>query len=75
MSDFGVTKQIIGRKDHKCEWCGETILTGTLHQHFTGKWQGDFQNWRMHCDCFDYYSENNDDEGFYPYENERPTRG
>jgi hypothetical protein len=40
-------------KEHKCIWCGEGILKGEVHYQFKGKWEGEWQNWRMHKECID----------------------
>jgi len=40
-----------GNKDHKCAWCGEIIPKGEEFIHCKGKWEGDWQNWRMHLEC------------------------
>lgn len=72
MSDFGKVRQHTGRKDHVCAWCGETIPKGEKFEHYVGKWQGEFQNWRMHIDCYEA-STNGDElfEGFGPHEHKR----
>lgn len=73
MSDFGETTQPVARKDYRCEWCGETIQKGEKHAHFVGKWEGEFQDWRMHAECsVDADSEELMD-GFMPYEHPRPS--
>jgi hypothetical protein len=73
MSDFGEAKHPTAAKDHRCEWCGEPIPKGARHAHFVGKWEGDFQNWRMHSECYADASEGFElAEGFTPYEHERP---
>lgn len=75
MSDFGIHKNPVAAKAHRCEWCGEPIFKGEQHYQYTGVWQGDWQNWRMHTECHDYSTLNNDvDDGFSPYENERPFK-
>jgi hypothetical protein len=72
MSDFQNHRTPKARKEHKCEWCGEPIPKGEVHYQFTGIWQGDWQNWRMHDGCHEIASLNNElDDGFYPYEHER----
>ena len=75
MSDFGNYQYPKAAKDHRCEWCGETIPKGEVHAKYTGMWEGDFQNWRMHQECYDV-SVLNDEliDGFAPYENERPAK-
>lgn len=73
MSDFYNTTTPRGRKDYRCEWCGEPIPKGEKHYHYVGVWEGDWQNWRMHSEC---HTDANDSEelqdGFTPYEHERP---
>lgn len=74
MSDFGRSYHPKAAKNHRCEWCGETIHRGEIHYQFTGVWEGDWQNWRMHEDCFtDSYSNGDYADGFTPFENKRPT--
>ena len=60
-------------RPHKCEWCGETILAGEKHPQFVGKWEGEFQNWRMHWECYEATSKDDLSEGFTPYEHDRGT--
>ena len=73
MSDFGDTTWPTARKAHRCIWCGETILVGEKHAHYTGKWEGEFQDWRMHSECNADADTNGEiQEGFMPYEHERP---
>jgi hypothetical protein len=75
VSDFGLTKMPKGRKDHACAWCGQTIPKGEQHIHFTGVWQGDFQDWRMHDECHNLASDTGElQEGFNLYDNERPGK-
>lgn len=75
MSDFGQTKRPVGRKDYKCVWCAETIPNGEKHIHFSGKWQDEFQNWRMHNECNDAADKDGAcQDGFEPYANERPSK-
>lgn len=75
MSDFGNVRHPKAAKNHRCEWCGEPIPKGEVHFQFTGVWEGDWQNWRMHDECNDSASMNDElCEGFSPYENERPAK-
>lgn len=37
------------KKVHQCVWCYQPI--DGEHQKFTGEYEGDFQNWRIHLDC------------------------
>jgi hypothetical protein len=66
----------IAQKEYRCEWCGEKILKGDLHAKYVGKWQGDFQFYRMHDECVGALQDmdSNDDDGFTPFENERPRK-
>lgn len=75
MSDFGEYTHHAGTKDHRCEWCGETIPKGEVFAHYKGQWQGEWQNWRMHEECHESASLSDDlQEGFMPFEGERPKR-
>jgi len=66
----------IGRKEHRCEWCYEQIEAKEQHAHYIGVWNGEFQNWRMHEECFEDYDLNRDGDGeFMPGEGERPAKG
>jgi len=74
MSDFGTGSHHRGRKEHRCEWCGETIPKGDLFYHFVGMWEGEFQNWRMHEECHEAYSMLpgiDIQDGFTPYSYKR----
>ncbi len=51
MSDFGDSHWIVGRKAHRCSGCRSIIPQGELHFHFKGKWEGDWQDWRLHAEC------------------------
>ena len=59
------------RKPHKCEWCGEAIAVGEKHVKFVGTFEGDFQSWRMHAECYSATDKWEISEGFTPYEHER----
>jgi hypothetical protein len=75
MSDFGEMKTVTGKKDYRCEWCGETIPTGERHEHYVGKWEGEFQNWRMHVECYGAATLSDDlQDGFSPYEYKRGSQ-
>lgn len=41
------------KKDHPCAWCDERIKVGESHSKYVGHHNGDFQNWRVHEDCFE----------------------
>ena len=72
-NSFGEPRAVVARKPHRCEWCYEPILKGESHQQFKGMWEGDWQNWRMHQECFDAY-EPDDDGGFMSGEGTRPPK-
>lgn len=44
-------KEVVGRKDYKCEWCGQGIEQGTKHISRAYKFDGDFGAGRMHLEC------------------------
>lgn len=71
MSDFGDYLRPTARKTYYCEWCGQTIPAGERHHQFKGKWEGEWQNWRMHDECQAAYEAEGAGE-FYPGEQERP---
>ena len=75
MTDFsGETRHPKAAKDHRCIWCGETIPKGSHHAHYVGKWEGEFQDWRMHSECHEDASEGFEiEEGFTPFDHQRPT--
>ena len=73
MSDFSNHTQPVARKDHRCEYCGEMILKDEKHMKFSGVYEGEFQNWRMHTECYDGW-QNSNDEYFEPFSNERPIK-
>lgn len=74
MTDFGETTHPKAAKDHRCEWCGETILKGEKHVRFTGKWEGEFQDWRMHYECHEATDRMDLTDGFTPYEHARGSQ-
>ena len=70
-TDFGDIRHVKARKTHKCAWCAESILTGERHPHFVGKWEGEFQNWRMHAECYEATDRQDLSDGFALYEHKR----
>lgn len=52
MSDFGEGRHIVARKDHRCQGCLSKIPKGEMHYQFKGAYEGEWQNWRMHEECF-----------------------
>jgi hypothetical protein len=61
----------VARKQYRCEWCGEPIKIGEKHPQFVGKWEDEFQSWRMHSECYEATSRDDLSEGFTPYEHDR----
>jgi hypothetical protein len=75
VSDFGGYTHPKGRKNYRCEWCGQIIPKGEAHYVFTGMWENEFQYWRMHDECKAGAELNGDmHDGFTPYEAERPPK-
>jgi hypothetical protein len=75
-SDFGGSQTVKARKRHPCAWCREPILAGEYHHRFTGKWEGDWQDWRMHLDCIEaHYREDRENHNFGEICGESHQRG
>lgn len=55
MSDFGEGSTVRARKRHRCEWCQDIIKVGESHSHYKGMWEGDWQDWRTHTDCYEAF--------------------
>lgn len=49
MSDFYSQQQVKARKEHKCYWCGDTIMPGEKYYRVAGIYEGDFST-RKECD-------------------------
>ena len=47
MSGFGEGRWMVGRKDHRCEYCYGSIPQGEEFYHYRGMFDGEWQNWRM----------------------------
>ena len=48
---------------------------GDIHYQFAGRWEGEWQAWRMHMECQESgWAEGDISEGFTPFENERPAK-
>jgi hypothetical protein len=74
MSNFGCEpKTVIARKAHRCLWCWGLIDKGGPCVSVNGMWQGDWQNWRMHIDCYDASQESDSeiDDPICPERHER----
>lgn len=53
MANFGEGKLVRGRKRHKCDGCLGPIPLGEEHFNYRGVYDGCWQNWRMHKECFE----------------------
>ena len=45
------TKNVIARKQHKCDWCGKTISKGEEYERQKYKYDGEFYEWHAHLAC------------------------
>ncbi len=64
------------RKPHRCEWDGEVIEVGASAHYYSGIFEGDFQSYWMHPECWDAFLEYGSDYGgscweFEPFAHER----
>lgn len=69
------SKDVVGRKNYRCIWCGEVIEIGMKHNTRSYVFEGDFRSERMHLECKKMMSKMPHDEicdGFLPYSFERP---
>ena len=41
----------IARKEHICRWCGEKILIGEKYHRYCGRFEGEWQDTKMHLEC------------------------
>jgi hypothetical protein len=75
MPDFGQTFSPIAAKEHQCEWCYGPIPRFEKHKHFTGMFESEWQNWRMHDECYESALKDNYlHDGFTPGDGEMPAR-
>ena len=44
--------EVIGRKQHSCIWCGESVLKGEKHHRQVYKLDGEIQGNRYHAECY-----------------------
>jgi hypothetical protein len=47
----------IARRDHRCIWCGETIVKGEKYHKQSGRFDGDFYVNKLHAECQSAMSE------------------
>ena len=45
-------KEVHTRKEHRCEWCGEMIETGSKARYRAYVFDGDFTSEHMHPECY-----------------------
>jgi len=73
MSDFGSGVWRKARKRHRCSGCLGPILIGETYYRYVGNYEGEFQNWAMHEECFEDYDTNGECE-FMPGDFPMPAR-
>lgn len=54
--DFGGALWIRGRKRYRCDACYGPIPKGETHANYRGMYENEWQNWRMHRECYEGYS-------------------
>lgn len=61
------------RKEHRCDWCGETINTGDHAHYRTGIFEDSFYSGHQHPECYDAMmrSDFGWDEGYSPMDQVR----
>lgn len=61
------------KKEHRCTYCGETILVGEEY----ARWNSVDDSWntsKMHHECLEDLQTEYDGDDYIPYQNERPKR-
>ena len=49
---WGGFTEVKAAKEHYCKWCKKhRIAKGERHFKYVGKFEGDFQSWRVHPEC------------------------
>ena len=71
--DFGDGAWIVGRKEHRCEGCLGRIPKGEKHFQYKGRYDGVWQNWRLHEECHEDWISNQYEE-FMPGDMTVPER-
>ncbi len=56
--NFGGGKWVKATKDHTCDGCLGPIAKGESHYNYRGMYDGEWQNWRMHEECFEAWEAN-----------------
>lgn len=64
------------RKPHRCIWCGQPISAGEQYRYQRLIFDGEPNSNHWHPECFDAvdWSSGDYEDGFTPYEGERPSR-
>lgn len=60
------------RKNHRCIWCGQSILKGFEYLLVIVEWEGGLETQKWHEECYGCAAADCDEE-FLPYSNERPA--
>ena len=53
MKSWNEFRTVKAKKKHQCAHCLGRIVPSEVHIQFVWRWSGDFQDWRVHADCFD----------------------
>src|SRR5579859_3591288 len=56
--DFGTLLKPKAAKLLWCEHCGGPIPKGEQHIKYTGQFEGEWQNWRAHNECYEAHTQN-----------------
>jgi hypothetical protein len=70
--NYSETKNITAKKQHGCQYCGETILINEVYRKWTAFDCGDIYVNKMHTECYEYLSSEGWPE-YYLFDGERPS--
>jgi len=65
--DFVTTNKVKCRSIHNCYWCGDRIDFGDSAIYYTGKWDGEFNNYYLHPECEEASKKLPSDDSEYGY--------
>lgn len=74
MSDFGGATHPTARKRLRCVMCWTFIPPGEKYVRYKGKYEGEWQNWAAHQECYETYMDQMPGEEFTPGDFEPPER-